>query len=124
VSNDIEAIDVLRKNSYSVACPTLRAFDVITFGYQIGCLREQDCDGFRYQMQFRERNEYVPKDFRSCSFKDGLVTFCPRLLDANLPPIGALDCSGLPFKSRLLLRRVTTPGAAPVANQKSLFPDS
>ncbi|MBZ5494456.1 MAG: hypothetical protein LAO76_26325 [Acidobacteriia bacterium] len=104
MSNDFDAIRKLMLNGHDVAIPTIRAFDLLVFGYQSGILREADCDNFRHQMAL-ERNEYLPKEFRNASFADGLPQFCPRLLDGDRAVVGAEEADLKPFKTRLLIRR-------------------
>jgi hypothetical protein len=94
LSNDRKAVLFLSRKGLSVGVPTLSAFDLLIFGYQIGCLREQDCDGFRYQMLERERNESVPAEFRNASVKDGLTRYTPRLLDNLAAVLGVPAATG------------------------------
>jgi hypothetical protein len=104
MSNDFEAIRLLTTNECEVAAPTIRSFDLIVFAHHIGVLKDTDCDGFRKQMNM-ERNEYIPKEFRNASFKDGLPFFCPRILDGRTPPIGLDEIEPRPFKKRILVYR-------------------
>lgn len=96
LSNDQMALGLLTQRGFAVGVPTLSAFDLVLFGYQIGCLREADCDSFKYQMLERERNEFIPREFRHSSVNDGLRKFVPRLLDGDLDPIGAASSPGRP----------------------------
>ena len=94
LSNDRNAVRFLVKKGWATSSPPLRAFDLVVFGFQIGCMREQDCDAFRHQMTTQERNEAVPDEFRNRSFADGLPLFTPLLLDGSRPWIGAAATTG------------------------------
>ena len=87
VTNDMEALRVLRDRSISVPDRILRFFDVVVFLHQIGELKSSDCEEVRRQLI--RHDEHVPLCFQKASFEDGLKEFFPRLLDSDAQKVGS-----------------------------------
>jgi hypothetical protein len=77
LSNDFSAIKTLETNLLTLPTPVLRAFDLLVFCYQSGCLELKACDGVRDALL--KCGEGMPKAFMNASFQDGLKNFSPRL---------------------------------------------
>jgi hypothetical protein len=103
MSNDFSALEVLDKQGFALPTPVLRAFDLFTLCYQTGDLVEKECDSARQDLiRF---DEGVPRSFRHASFRDGLESFCPRLLDDAKPTIGLAPTPTAAHKSQRLIKR-------------------
>lgn len=87
LSNDMRALKALMNGNCALPSPVLRPFDMLALFYQNKSLSDGQCDNVR-KVLLRE-NEPLPNDFKPCDFVTGLSTYCPRLLDASLPRIGA-----------------------------------
>jgi hypothetical protein len=88
LSNDYSAIRTLQSNFLTLPSPVLRAFDLIAFCFQTGCLSAHDCDKFRSQLL--GAREPIPHPFQKASFEDGLKDFTPRLVQGE---VKSLDSS-------------------------------
>lgn len=95
ISNDMEAIRMLRGASVGIPDRILRFFDLVVFFFQIQHLTTAECKTIRQELL--RRGEHMPGCFKNCSFENGLPQFFPRLLDGDSPRIGA----ELPFDQRL-----------------------
>jgi hypothetical protein len=80
LSNDFNAIKTLESNFLALPSPVLRAFDLLAFCHQSGCLDLKACDGVRSALL--KNGEGIPKVFMNASFQDGLRNFSPRLQSA------------------------------------------
>jgi hypothetical protein len=80
-SNDGQAVKALSEAGFPLPQPTMRFFDLVVFGFQAGLLTESECDSIRGRLLGSK--EYIPPDFRNQSFKTGLGTFPPRLIDGS-----------------------------------------
>lgn len=80
LSNDFNAIKTLESNFLALPSPVLRAFDLLAFCHQSGCLDLKACDEVRSALL--KNGEGMPRAFMNASFQDGLRNFSPRLQDA------------------------------------------
>jgi hypothetical protein len=86
MSNDWDAIQILKGRGYELPSPILRAFDLVCFGHQVGVLDIAACDKFRKKMN--DIGEHIPKAFQKASFAAGLTDFCPRITCTARASIG------------------------------------
>ena len=77
LSNDFSAIKTLEANFLTLPTPVLRAFDLLAFCHESGCLELKACDGVRSALL--KNGEGMPRAFMHASFEDGLKSFSPRL---------------------------------------------
>lgn len=102
-SNDASAIAALEANGFALPSPVLRFFDFLALCHQTGALSEAECDAIRQEL--RRIGEHVPFAFKNASFGSGLSNFCPRILDDNLPPIGAPAGAGPPHRLQIKISK-------------------
>jgi hypothetical protein len=86
VSHDWSALQTLMSASLPIPYSVLRAYDLIVFAHQIGLMTEKECD--RFKKTLVQENEFVPRQQKAASFRDGLAVFEPRLIDATKPTVG------------------------------------
>ena len=102
LSHDITALRALVNAGARVPDPVLRWFDLMVLALQVGEMSQAECDTVRKTLC--ALSEWVPLSFQHDSFRGGLSSFCPRILDGNLAPIGAPTAKvGAPFANRLVL---------------------
>lgn len=104
LSNDWQAVRVLREAGLEMPSPILRAFDLVVFLYQVGIMSEADCDSVRKTLLLFP-SEALPKAFKSASFKEGLKVFSPRLADGEKPIVGAPASTEHQFAKQLVITR-------------------
>jgi hypothetical protein len=85
LSNDFSAIKTSEANFLNLPTPVLRAFDLLAFCHQSGCLDLKACNEVRSELL--KNNEGMPKAFMNASFEDGLLNFAPRLRDGSNPSL-------------------------------------
>ena len=88
LTNDGNAIRILRGKGATLPGPFLRSFDAIVFGRQIGHLTDRDCDSARQSLT--KRGESITPCFQISSFTDGLPDFYQRLVDRTAPVCGSM----------------------------------
>lgn len=86
-SNDFSALKALDAAGEALPSPVMRTFDLVVFARQTNALTDQQCDGIRKALA--NNKEWVPRAFKNTSFKKGLSSFAPRLIDSSHPRIGA-----------------------------------
>jgi hypothetical protein len=96
VSHDWSALQTLMTAGLPIPFSVLRTYDLIVFAHQIGLMAERDCDRFRKALV--QDNEFVPKQQRAASFRDGLAFFEPRLIDASKSIMGIPPRRGGPAR--------------------------
>lgn len=87
LSHDLTALLALENAGQPIPSCVLRLFDLLVFARQANVLSDADCDSVRSTL-LQER-EYIPKEFRNCSFAAGLSSFVGRLQDSTKPRLGA-----------------------------------
>jgi len=101
ISNDFSAIQVLLKTGIPLPPSICRTYDLIALSYQAGHHSEQSCEDFRRALLVG--HEHIQAEFRSCSFREGIVRFCPRLIDDSKVRVG-IAYSGAPgFQAPVLI---------------------
>lgn len=110
MSNDWEAIKVLKGKGFDLPTPILRAFDLVCFGFQTGIITAPQCENFRKDLL--KRGEHIPKAFSNASFTDGLNGFTPRLLCSSENPVGRVATSSTTSFDQALLVTPRVGGSA------------
>jgi hypothetical protein len=87
LSNDFSAIKTLEANFLTLPTPVLRAFDLLAFCHQSGCLDLKACNEVRSALL--KNGEGMPMAFMNASFEDGITNFAPRLRDGSNPSVVA-----------------------------------
>jgi len=95
LSNDLSALSALVTNGLAVPSTVLRTFDLVALCHQVNEMPESECDSFRAFLA--GEREYLPSCFARASFRDGLRSFEPRILDSSLPAIGVAGSVAYPF---------------------------
>jgi len=86
LSHDFAARRTLRDSGLPRPDQTLRLFDLLVFGLQVGCHDVPFCDRAR-QTLLRE-DEYVPPEFMKASFGVGMTAFPASLVDGAKATVG------------------------------------
>jgi hypothetical protein len=87
MSNDASAVRTLDRTNVQYGTPVLRAYDLFALFSQRGDLNERDCDAIRKRLV--AIGEHPHSQFERSKFSEGISRFYPRLLDKNIPMIGA-----------------------------------
>lgn len=104
-SNDWNAIKVLQQADLPLPSPVLRTYDLVVFAYETKILSESACETSRKTLL--SEKEFIPKMFRTSSFKNGLPNFVPRLVESGSQPAGVVvDCNPS-FDTPLRVTRVS-----------------
>jgi len=101
VTHDLSAIKILEKDGEALTTPLLRVFDLYAFGFQCGCMTEDQCDSCRKSLL--QLNEFIPRAFQHRSFREGLEQFYIRLQCASKAALGHTDPIE-PHDHRLVIR--------------------
>lgn len=102
LTNDTAALNKFQKNGKSFT-GTIRSFDMMAFGFQIGCFDEKHCDDARSSML--QVGEAVERVFRNRSFSEGLEYFYVRIVDGERVAPGKLNPVQKFDNYRLTIRR-------------------
>ena len=103
-SHDKNALNVLENKGMTIPSPVLRTFDLVALCYQAGLLAEQECDGIRKSLL--AVGEWLPQEFKNCSFEDGINNYSCRLYDCSRPSVGVCPTPKHPYEKRLSIQPI------------------
>jgi hypothetical protein len=103
LSHDLTALIALMNAGQTVPPCVLRLFDLLALTQHVGAMTSADCDTVRAALA--AEREYVPKEFKNCSFDAGVPNFVVRIQDGTKPIVGAKSSAPprSPFANVLVL---------------------
>ncbi len=110
LSNDSSAIRTAQRKGLKLPFLVARVFDLVVLCRQCDYLDDHGCDDIRKALA--SEGEFIPAAFHHRSFKDGIIEFYSRIIDAALPLLGCEQPqSELDIRLKLA-RQSRTPGPA------------